>query len=284
MDTFLRSGHYPASYPLVLGCEAAGTVSEVHPSAADHFKTGDRVAYIANDGAYAQYNAVPTTRAVRLPPHISCEVAAASLAQGLTALTFVQESHAVKAGAWVLVHGASGGVGSLLVQICTALGARVVGVVSSAAKARVVRQLSAGDVIDTSEEHDWVARVKEITGGHGADVIFDPVGRATFDGDLEAIAAKGSLVGFGSVSGMIPPVDVLRLGGTKNIKLSYPTIFGYLTTRQETQRYADELFCMIAQGRVRVDLYKVYKLKDVGKAHEELESRQSVGKIVVSLP
>ncbi|KAK9419537.1 putative Alpha/Beta hydrolase protein [Seiridium unicorne] len=283
MDTHFRSGRYPASYPLVLGGEAAGTVVSAHPSIANYFKHGDRVAYLAKSGAYAQYSTVSTTRVVQIPDDISSAVAAVSLAQGLTALTLVRESHAVRAGEWILVHGASGGVGSQLIQMCRAANARVIGTASTAQKAEVVRGLGAEFVIDTSAE-DWVARTKQITKGHGADAIFDPVGRATFDGDLEVIARKGSLVCFGNVSGMIPPVDVLRLGGTKNIKLCYPTVFAYLATREETQEYADGLFDMILKAEVKVDGYNVYELRDVGKAHDELEGRRSVGKLVVRIP
>ncbi|KAK6076840.1 hypothetical protein SCUP234_06909 [Seiridium cupressi] len=283
MDTHFRFGRYPASYPLVLGGEAVGIVVSAHPSIANYFKHGDRVAYLAKSGAYAQYSTVSTTRVVHIPDDISSAVAAVSLAQGLTALTLVRESHAVRAGEWILVHGASGGVGSQLIQMCRAANARVIGTASTAQKAEVVRGLRAEFVIDTSAE-DWAVRTKQITEGHGADAIFDPVGRATFDGDLEVIARKGSLMCFGNVSGMIPPVDVLKLGGTKNIKLCYPTVFAYLTTREETQEYADGLFDMILKGEVKVDGYNVYELRDVGRAHDELEGRRSVGKIVVRIP
>lgn len=284
MDTHFRSGRYPASCPLILGGEGAGVVAATHPSVEDEsLKPGDRVAFLAKAGAYAQYSAVSADRVVRVPEHVSLDAAAACLAQGLTVVTLVREAHRVARGEWVLVHGASGGVGSLLVQICAAAGARVLATVSSADKIRAVRDRGAEHVVDTGTE-DWVARIGEITGGHGADVIFDPIGRATFDGDLEAIARKGDLVCFGNASGPIPPVDVLRLGGTKNIKFCYPTVFAYLSTRRETQGYADELFEMIRTGVVKVDGYKLYPLQSVGTAHEELEGRKAGGKIVLEIP
>lgn len=283
MDTHFRSGRYPASYPLVLGGEGAGTVISVHSSVSDQFKFGDRVAYLAKGGAYAQYSAMPTTRVVHLPDTVSFDIAAASLAQGLTALTLSEESHAVKPGEKVLIHGASGGVGSLLVQMCKAKGATIIGTVSTKEKAEVVQGLGADFVINTSKE-DWVARVKEITNTEGVNAIFDPVGQATFDGDLEAIARKGTVVCFGNVSGKIPPLDVLKLGGTKNVKLCYPTVFAYLTTRAETQAYADELFEMVQERKAKMEGLRIYSLREVGKAHGELEGRKSVGKIVLKIP
>lgn len=283
MDTHFRSGRYPTAYPVILGGEGAGIVAAVHPSVANYFKPGDRVAFLTKSGSYAQYTAVSADRVVHVPEDISSKVAASHLAQGLTAVTLLREAHIVNPGEWILVHGASGGVGSLLVQLCASMGARVIATASSAEKAAAVKELGAEYVVDTSQE-DWVARVGEITAGHGADAIFDPIGQATFEGDLQAIARKGDLVCFGNASGKIPPVDVLKLGGTKNIKLGYPTVFAYLETREETQRYAEELFDMIRRGVLRVDGYKIYELKNVGTAHEELEGRKAGGKVVLRIP
>lgn len=283
MDTHFRSGRYPTACPVILGGEGAGIVSTAHPSVADQFKPGDRVAFLAKSGSYAQYSAVSTDRVVHVPEDISSEVAASYLAQGLTAVTLLREAHIVNPDEWILVHGSSGGVGSLLVQMCASMGARVIATASSAEKAAAVRDLGAEFVIDTSQE-DWVARVGQITAGHGADAIFDAIGQATFEGDLQAIARKGDLVCFGNASGKIPPVDVLKLGGTKNIKLCYPAVFAYLETREETQSYAEELFDMIRRGVVRVDGYKIYELENVGTAHEELEGRRAGGKIVLRIP
>ncbi|ETS87828.1 hypothetical protein PFICI_01656 [Pestalotiopsis fici W106-1] len=283
MDTHFRSGRYPAAYPLILGGEGAGVIAAAYPSVENEFRPGDRVAYLAKSGAYAEYNAVSADRVVHLPEHISLEAAAACFAQGLTAVTLVREAHVVKPGEWILIHGASGGVGSLLVQICAATGAKVLATVSSNLKARAARDRGAEFVIDTSTE-EWVARVGEITGGHGVDAIFDPIGQATFDGNLEAIAKKGDLVCFGNASGQIPPVNVLRLGGTKNIKLCYPTVFAYLNTREETQGYADDLFEMVRTGVVKVDGYTLDDVKKAGTAHEELEGRKAGGKIVLQIP
>lgn len=283
MDTHFRSGRYPTTYPVVLGGEGAGILVAAHPSVADQFKPGDRVAFLAKSGSYAQYSAVSADRVMHVPKDISSQVAASYIAQGLTAVTLLREAHVVNPGEWILVHGASGGVGSLLVHMCGATGARVVATASSAEKAAAVKDLGAEYVIDISQE-DWVARVGEITAGHGADAIFDPIGQATFEGDLQAIARKGDLVCFGNASGKIPPVDVLKLGGTKNMRLCYPTVFAYLETRKETQRYAEELFDLIRRGVVRVDGYKVYELENVGTAHEELEGRRAGGKIVLRVP
>jgi len=282
MDTHFRAGRYKATYPLVLGGEAAGTVAAVHSSVAERYKPGDRVAYICTNGAYAQYTKVPATQLMRIPDGISTSVAASVIAQGLTALTLAREAHEVKPGQWVLVHGASGGAGSLLVQICKTFGARVIATASTAAKAEVTRRNGAEVAIVTGTE-DWVARVKEVTEGHGVDAVFDPVGLATFEGNLEAAARKATLVCFGNASGPVPPVDIVRLGGTKNLKLCRPTVFAYLATDEERESYARELFDLVQAVKVKAEIHKTYQLKDVVEAHDELEGRRSTGKILLSV-
>ncbi|KAK3935031.1 hypothetical protein QBC46DRAFT_462302 [Diplogelasinospora grovesii] len=293
LDTHFRDGRYktPLPFPLILGGEAAGTVVAVHPSVAAmgdlSFKPGDRVAYMSmGGGAYAQYAAVSVAAAVvlRLPDDISSAVGAAILAQGLTALALMRESHQVRAGQWVLVHTAAGGTGSLLVQMCAAVaGARVIGVVSTAGKAEAARQHGAEFVIDTSAEPDWVKRVVEITGGYGVDAVFDAVGKTTFDGNLEVAARRGTLVCFGNASGPVPPFDIMRLGGEKNLKLCRPTLFAYIATQQEVSKYAAELFQLVRSGKAKVDTH-VYELKDVARAHEDIESRRSQGKLLLKMP
>lgn len=226
---YFRTGLYKApSFPHILGGEAAGTVVSVHPSVSG-IKEGDRVAYLFSKGAYAQYNAVPAAKSVVLPDSISSAVGASATLQGLTALTFIREAHHVQPGQWVLIHAAAGGVGSLLVQMCKAVGAKVIGTVGTPEKGDVAKSLGA-DYIINSRTDDLVARVKDITGGHGADAIFDGVGKATFDYDLEAVARKGTICVFGNASGPVPPVDVLKLGGTKNIKLCRPVVFAYVAS------------------------------------------------------
>jgi len=210
--SYFRTGLYKAPLPLVTGKEAAGTVIA---SSSPNFKEGDRVAYVA-DHSYAELTAVPTNKAVKLPDGVTTEEAAAALLQGLTALTFVREAAGIKKelgvseGPWALVHAAAGGTGSLLVQILSVFGAKVIGTAGSADKCEIARKHGAQWVIDNRTE-DVAARVKEITSAHGVDVIFDGVGKATFDLDMEIIARKGSLIVFGNAVGLdfVPVGEVM---------------------------------------------------------------------------
>lgn len=286
IDTYFRTGLYKAPFPLITGKEASGTIVGSHPSVSSSFPLGARVCYLY-DHAYAELTAVPASRVLALPEGVSTLQAASSLLQGLTSLTFIREAAClspnlgVSEGPWVLVHAAAGGVGTQLVQMLKALGARVIGTAGGKEKCDLARKNGAQWVVDNRAE-DVVGRVKEITGGRGVDVIFDGVGKETFEGDMEMIARKGTLVVFGNASGPVPPVDILRLG-TKNIKLMRPVLFGYLVTREELDGYSKELFDMIQSGKVEVKIHDVYPLKDVGRAHSDLEGRKTTGKLVLRL-
>ncbi|KAJ9150820.1 NAD(P)-binding protein [Pleurostoma richardsiae] len=289
IDTYFRTGLYKAALPLVTGKEAAGTVAAAHPSVTA-LRPGDRVAYL-DDHAYAQYAAVAAIKVLPLPEQLTTLQAAASLLQGLTALTFVREAAGLGPAAhlgvapgrpWALVHAAAGGVGTQLCQMLAALGAQVIGTAGGPEKMAAARRNGAQWVIDSRGGDDLVAKVKEITGGHGADVIFDGVGKATFEADLELIARKGTLISFGNASGPVPPVDVLRLG-PKNIKLMRPVVFNYLVEQEERDKYSKELFDLLATGKVEVKVHEVYPLKEVGRAHTDLESRKTSGKLVLKV-
>ena len=201
IDTYFRSGLYKApQFPLTLGREAGGKIVDVH-SSVKGFENGTRVVFMGTVGAYAEYSVVNASDAVKIPDDVSTEQAVAAYLQGLTAWTFIREAGQVQAGQWVLVHAASGGVGTLLVQLLRTVGAKVIGTASTDEKLELAKKNGAEWVINSHD--DVVAKVKEITGGHGADVIFDGVGKVTFDGDLEMIALKGSLISFGNaVSGV----------------------------------------------------------------------------------
>lgn len=283
IDTYFRTGLYPSPLPLITGKEGAGiVVSSRSPS----FKEGDRVGYVY-DHAYAQYTSLPSTKAVLLPSSITTSTAAASLLQGLTALTFVREAGSItqslglSTGPWVLVHAAAGGTGSLLVQILSVMGAKVIGTAGGKEKCEIAKKNGAGWVIDNKAE-DVKERVKEITGGHGVDVIFDGVGKATFELDLEVVARKGSVVIFGNASGPVPPVDLLRLGA-KNIKLMRPVMFNYCVTKEEWEKYTTELFDLIQTGKLNIGVHKTYDLKDVAQAHSDLEGRKTTGKLLLKV-
>lgn len=256
IDTYFRTGLYKAPYPLVTGKEAAGTVLTAHSSVSSSFPVGSRVAYLA-DHAYASLTAVPAAKLIRLPDGISNLQAASALLQGLTALTFIREAAEITEGdgRWCLVHAAAGGVGTWLVQMLSALGCKVIGTAGSVEKCELAKKNGAGWTINSREE-DVVAKVKEITEGKGVDVIFDGVGKATFDSDLEMIARKGTLIMVGNASGAVPPFDILRLGA-KNVKLLRPMLSGYLATREETEKYSKELFDMLQSGKIEVKIHEI---------------------------
>ncbi|KXX78401.1 putative quinone oxidoreductase [Madurella mycetomatis] len=291
IDTYFRTGLYPAPLPLITGKEAAGTVVSAHPSVSDAFPAGTRVAFIG-DRTYAEYVTVPSATAAALPEGLSTETAAAALLQGLTALTFVREaagltkpSLGLSEGPWALVHAAAGGTGSMLVQMLSTMGARVIGTAGGPEKCEIAKQNGAQWVVDshnTNPGEDVVSKVKEITGGHGVDLIFDGVGKATFDGDLEMIARKGTLAVFGNASGPPAPVELPKLSA-KNIKLMRPALFAYIATPEEREKYTKELFDLLVAGKIKVKIHEVYPLKEVARAHSDLEGRKTTGKLLLKV-
>ncbi|KAI0593908.1 hypothetical protein F4775DRAFT_596799 [Biscogniauxia sp. FL1348] len=297
IDTYFRTGLYPAPrFPYVLGREGAGTVVRVSATGPTYgLKEGDRVAW-SGEGAYAEYSANAAERTFQLPPAPSSgsagvvypRDAAASLLQGLTALTLIREAHPVQPGDWVLVHAAAGGTGLLLCQLLRAVGARTIGTVSTPAKADLARAAGADHVIQYADRDsggavraaDVKAKVLELTGGKGCAAVFDGVGRATFDLSLECVARKGSVVSFGNASGAVPPVNIMRLAA-KNARLLRPTLFNYLVDRAEFEPYVAELFGFLASGALKVSVHHVYPLSQVARAHADLEGRLTTGKLLL---
>ncbi|UPK93901.1 hypothetical protein LCI18_004836 [Fusarium solani-melongenae] len=278
IDTYFRSGLYQAPhFPLTLGREAAGTVVDSH-SSVSNFPSGARVVFMGTVGAYAEYSVVNAADAVIIPDEISNEQAVAAYLQGLTAWTFIREAGEVKAGQWVLVHAASGGVGTLLVQLLRAVGAKTIGTASSEEKLALAKKNGAEYTVNSHD--DVVAKVKEITGGHGVDVIFDGVGKATFDADLEMIAPKGSLISFGNASGAVDPVNILRLT-PKCVRLMRPVVSVYVSPRASLEKYTTELFDMLKSKKLEVAIHDVYPLKEVARAHQDIESRKTTGKLLI---
>ncbi|KAL2875891.1 hypothetical protein SGCOL_008887 [Colletotrichum sp. CLE4] len=280
IDTYFRTGLYAAPLPITPGREGAGTVVKSHPSVSG-FKEGDRVVYMGPFGSYSGYSAVNAAQLLHIPDALPTDKAAAALLQGLTAWTFIREAGEVQKGDWVLVHAAAGGVGLQLVQMLRAVGAKVIGTTSSDEKCALAKKNGAEYIVN-SRSQDLVEEVKKITGGHGVDVIFDGVGKATFDSDIEMAARKGRLVVFGNASGAVPPFDILKLG-PKNLKVMRPIVNGYTATREELEKYSTELFDMITSGKVEVAIHKAYPLKDVKQAHEDLESRNTTGKLILKV-
>jgi NADPH2:quinone reductase len=278
IDTYHRSGLYPMKMTAVLGLEAAGIV-EALGEGVIRFAVGDRVAYNGTVGAYAQAAAVPADRAVKVPDGVSLETAAAVLLKGMTAEFLVRRCHKVEPGQTVLVHAAAGGVGSILVQWAKALGATVIATVGSQAKAALAREHGADHVILYSEE-DVAARVLEITGGQGVAVVYDGVGKDTFEASLKSLARRGTLVTFGNASGPVPPFAPLELG-SKSLFLTRPRLFDYIVTTQELDDSAAALFAVLESGAVKIEIGQTFPLAQARTAHEALEGRRTTGATVL---
>ncbi|GIJ99947.1 NADPH:quinone reductase [Aspergillus viridinutans] len=279
IDTYFRTGLYPAPKPEVLGREGAGTVVALGPGPNPYnFQVGDRVAWLST-GGYAEYTAVPAAKTVKILDGISDEDVMASFLSGLTVLSLAKETYAVQKGDWVLLHAAAGGAGFLMTQILKAIGAHVIGTAGGPEKVELVKSLGADHVIDYRSEggKDWVKRVKEITGGRGVDVVYDSVGKDTWEGSLEVVKRKGTIVWFGNASGPVPPLPLNKLS-PKCVKVARPTLFGYIETREEFEFYVNELFNLLQSGQLKVRVHKVYPLEQVQQAHIDLEGRKTTGK------
>ncbi len=278
IDTYHRSGLYPLKYPQVLGLEAAGHVEAVGEGVT-RFAAGDRVAYNGTMGAYAEASIVPADRAVKVPEGVELEVAAAVLLKGMTAEFLVRRCFPVQAGQTVLIHAAAGGVGQILVQWAKALGASVIATVGSEAKAQIVRDLGADHVILYDHE-DVAARVAEITGGAGVPVVYDGVGKDTFQGSLKSLGRRGVLVTYGNASGPVPPFAPLELGA-KSAWITRPRLFDYIVTTEELDESAAALFEMLASGAVKIKIGQRFPLAEARQAHEALEGRKTTGATVL---
>jgi NADPH2:quinone reductase len=281
IDIYFRSGVYPTTFPARLGMEAAGVVEAVGDGVS-RFKAGDRIAYARGPaGAYAEYNIVPAALAVHIPTDVPFETAAACLLKGMTAEFLVRRTFHVKQGQAILVHAAAGGVGSILTQWAKALGAIVIGTVGTEAKAEIAKGQGCDHVILDNE--DVAARVKALTGGEGVPVVYDSVGRATFEASLNSLAKRGMLVCFGNASGPAPAVEPLRLMRAGSLFLTRPTLFDYVTTAEELDESAGALFEMISSGKVRIQIGQRFPLAETRQAHEALEGRRTTGSTVIVL-
>ncbi len=278
MDVQQRSGRYPVQLPFTPGVEAAGVVESVADGVTG-VKPGDRVAYAGQPGAYAEASAVRADRLIPLPDAFSFEEGAAFPLQGITAHYLIHEFRLPKKGDVVLVHAAAGGVGLLLTQWARHLGARVIGTVSNKEKARIALEAGLSDVIDYTRL-DFVAEIKRLTNGHGADVIFDAVGRTTFTGDLQAAATRGHIVVFGSASGLAEPVSPNMLMG-RALTVSGGSLANFMVTREEVMRRANEVLNAMREGWLKLRIDRVLPFSQADEAHRLIESRQTSGKIVL---
>jgi NADPH2:quinone reductase len=279
IDIYQRTGLYPVKFPAVLGQEAAGVVESVGEGVT-RFKVGDRVAYAGQTGAYAQAQAIPAARGVKIPDGVSSEIAAAALLKGMTAEFLLRRCFTVESGQTILMHAAAGGVGTILTQWAKALGATVIGTVGSEAKAALARANGCDHVI-LYRTDDVPARVREITGGKGVPVVYDAVGKDTVEMSLASLARRGLFVSFGNASGPVPPIPPLRLLQGGSLYMTRPTMGDYTATSEELDESSGALFDVIASGRVKIDIGQRFALKDTRAAHEALGGRETTGATVL---
>lgn len=279
IDVYHRTGLYAVSLPFVPGVEAAGVAQAVAPGVGE-VREGDRVAYVMQPGAYAEYAVVPVSKLVPIPDSLHTRSAAAALLQGLTAHYLTHSTYILKRGETALVHAAAGGVGLLLVQIAKRLGATVIGTVSTEEKARLAREAGADHAILYTET-DFEGEVKRITGGRGVDVVYDSVGAATFEKSLNCMRPRGTLVLFGQSSGPVPPFELGRLASKGSLFLTRPTLAHYAADRAELLQRAKDVFGWIATDNLRLRIYKTYPLEAAAEAHRDLEGRRTAGKLLL---
>ena len=283
IDVYQRNGHYPLQLPSGIGQEAAGVVSAVGPGVTT-VKVGDRVAYaVVPLGAYAEARNYPAEKLVPVPEGVSDEVAAASLLKGLTAWYLVRRTFKVERGQTVLVHAAAGGVGLIVCQWLRHLGARTIGTVGSEAKARLAREAGCDHplVLDASNRRELPAKVRELTGGAKVPVVYDSIGKDTFDLSLECLAPFGLMVLFGASSGPVPPFDLQRLAAGGSLYVTRPTLGTYVGKREDLLAGARELFDLVARKVITVHVNQRYPLREVSRAHIDLEARKTTGSTVL---
>jgi NADPH2:quinone reductase len=279
IDVYFREGRYPAPLPFVDGQEAAGVVSEVG-SEVKSWKPGERVAYTGVLGGYAEYAAVPADRLVRVPPTVKDEQAAAAMLQGMTAHYLVNTTYPLKKGETALIHAAAGGVGLLLVQMAKNISAQVIGTVGSQDKAKLAREAGADETIIYTQQ-DFEAETKRLTDGKGVHVVYDGVGKSTFEKDFNVLRPRGYLVLFGGASGPVPPFDPIILTQKGSLFLTRPSLGHYIATRDELERRATDVLNMISAGKLKLRIAHVYKLQDAQQAHRDLEGRKTTGKLLL---
>ena len=279
IDVYIREGRYPTPLPFVSGQEGAGVVTEVG-SEVTTIQPGDRVAYTSVLGSYAEYAAVPASRLVKIPDEIDFEQAAAAMLQGMTAHYLLHSSYPLKKGETALIHAAAGGVGLLLVQMAKKIGARVIGTAGTHDKAQLARDAGADECIVYTEA-DFETETRRLTDGAGVHVVYDGVGKETFDKDLNVLRPRGYLVLFGGSSGAVPPFDLIKLSQKGSLFITRPTLAHYTATREELEWRANDVLQSIAQGELKLRIHKVYPLAEAAQAHRDLEGRKTTGKLLL---
>jgi NADPH2:quinone reductase len=279
IDIYYRTGLYKAEPPVVLGLEGAGVVEQAGEGVTG-VAAGDRVAYAMARGSYAEYAVVPAWQLVKVPDDLSLEVAAGAMLQGMTAHYLTHSTYPLKSGDTALIHAAAGGAGQWTVAAAKLRGARVIGTVSTKEKAEVARQAGCDEVILYTEQ-DFEVEVKRLTGGKGVDVVYDSVGKATWERSLNSLKPRGIMVSFGNASGPVDPIQPLILGQKGSLYLTRPSLGNYTATREELLWRANDVFGWLRDGRLKLQIYARYPLSEAGRAQEELASRKTTGKLLL---
>ena len=279
VEIYFRKGVYKATLPFTPGSEAAGTVEKLGPGVTG-FEEGDAVASVSVLGSYAEYALVPAAQLIKVPSRLTPEQSAAAMLQGMTAHYLAFSTFALKAGETALVHAGAGGVGLLLTQIAARLGAKVITTVSTNEKAALSREAGASEVILYTEQ-DFEEEVKRFTGGKGVDVVYDSVGKTTFDKSLNCFRPRGMLVLFGASSGPVLPFDLIQLSGKGSLFVTRPTLWHYIATRSELEWRAGKILDWAATGELKLRTEHMYPLAEVAQAHIDLEARKTTGKILL---
>jgi NADPH2:quinone reductase len=279
IDVYFREGRYPAQTPFVPGQEASGVVSEVGADVKD-LRPGDRVAYAGTLSSYAEYAVVAAERLVKIPDKVTFEQGAAAMLQGMTAHYLVHSAYPLERGESTLIHAAAGGVGQLLVQMAKKIGARVIGTAGTDDKAKLARDAGADDVILYTKQ-DFETETKRLTNNKGVDVVYDGVGKDTFEKGLNVLRPRGYMVLFGGSSGAVPPFDLIKLSQKGSLFVTRPTLVNYISTREELLWRANDVLNSIASGDLKIHIGHTYKLEDAQQAHRDLEGRKTTGKLLL---
>ena len=279
IDVYFREGRYPSPLPFINGQEGAGVVTEIGSDVRD-LKVGDRVAYTGSLGSYAEYAAVPAARLVKIPEALSFEQAAAAMLQGMTAHYLVFSTYKLQEGETALVHAAAGGVGLLLVQMAKKIGARVIATAGTEEKAQLARDAGADEVIIYTQV-DFETETRRLTNDQGVHVVYDGVGKATFEQDLNVMCPRGYVGLFGGASGAVPPFDLIKLSQKGSLYVTRPTLGHYTATREELEGRANDVLQMIVDGEVKLRIHNVYPLTEAAQAHRDLEGRKTTGKLLL---
>ena len=281
IDTYFRSGVYPRPLPSVLGAEGAGAVAELGEGVTG-LAAGDHVAWADdNTGSYAEYDVIAADRLVAVPESVDLETAAASMLQGMTAHYLLNSAWHLRAGQTALVHAAAGGMGLLLTQLAKAKGARVIGTTSTEAKEHLARAAGADEVVRYTEVDDLAAEVRALTGGRGVDVVYDGVGKDTFEASLGSLRKRGLLALYGAASGQVPPFDLQRLNGAGSLFVTRPTLADYIETREELEWRSGEILGAVADGGLKVTIGARFPLAQAAAAHTALTGRATTGKVLL---